>query len=110
MRKCTDGFRRLIAWQEAKKLALKIYTLTKPFPREEQFALTSQIRRAASSAMANLAEGSAMPTKAHRDSYYSRARGSVAEVDNHMELSFELQYVTAHQQADIADHCARRCI
>jgi four helix bundle protein len=107
MKKNTEGFQKLIAWREAKLLTAKIYRLTKSFPSDERFGLTSQLRRAAGSSMANLAEGSAMRTKAHRDAYYLRARGSVVEVDNHVELSLELQYCNPAQQEDVADHCAR---
>ncbi len=101
------GFRKLIAWREAKALTLKIYKITKKFPREEQFGLISQMRRAASSTMANLAEGSAMSTKAHRDSYYMRARGSAVEVDNFLELSFELEYMTNAEFEDLSGHTGR---
>ncbi|MDD5055076.1 MAG: four helix bundle protein [Candidatus Peribacteraceae bacterium] len=101
------GFRELIAWQEAKKLTMKVYCLTRKFPKEELFGLVSQLRRASSSVMANIAEGSAMPTKAHRDSFYYRARGSATEVDSFAELSLELVYLTAAERDDLCDHCRR---
>jgi four helix bundle protein len=106
-RKYTNGFRKLIAWKEAKLLTVKIYTLTKKFPLHEQSNLISQLRRAASSSMANIAEGSAMPTKAHRQSFYMRARGSAVEVDNFAELSFELHYLSEKEASDVTDHVAR---
>lgn len=101
------GFRDLITWQEAKNLTVKIYELTKDFPKTEQFGLISQLRRASSSIMANLAEGSAMPTKAHRLAFYVRARGSVIEVENFMELVFALRYVSQDAYDDIVDHTTR---
>ncbi len=107
LRKMDIGFRRLIVWQEAKKLALKIYGVTKVFPKEEQFHLLTQIRRAATSIMANIAEGSAMQTRAHRDAFYGKARGSVAEVDAFIELSSDLDLIAKADANDIADHCAR---
>jgi four helix bundle protein len=106
-RKYTGGFRTLIAWQEAKKLTLKIYAVTKSFPPAEQFGLTSQLRRAAASIMANVAEGSAMPTSAHRSNYYARARGSAVEVDNFIELAFELTLLDKNAFADLSEHIAR---
>jgi len=106
-RKLDTGFRRLIVWQEAKKLTIKIYVLTKKFPSEEQFHLVSQLRRASSSIMANIAEGSAMPTKSHRNAYYVRARGSVVEVDNFTELCKDLDLFSEKEALDITDHCAR---
>jgi four helix bundle protein len=106
-RRLDRGFRGLIVWQEAKILTKKVYELTKKFPKDELFGLTSQLRRASSSIMANLAEGSAMPTKAHRDAYYVRARASTVEVDNFAELTFELGYLTKEEFDDLSDHCAR---
>lgn len=102
-----EGFRKLIAWQEAKLLTLKIYKSTSAFPQHELFSLTNQLRRASSSAMANIAEGSAMATSAHRKAYYQRAKGSVIEVDNFIELGFELGYVSGQDFDDLSDHCAR---
>jgi len=106
-RRFTKGFRELIAWREAKALTLNVYRLTSNFPKEEIFGVTNQLRRASSSIMANLAEGSAMPTKAHRDSYYFRARASTTEVDNFSELAFALRYITEEEFDDLSDHCAR---
>lgn len=106
-RQYSGGFRNLIAWQEAKKLTLKVYAVTRKFPRGEQFHIISQLRRAASSVMANIAEGSAMQTKPHRGAFYTRASDSTVEVDNFIELSFELSYLTVVERADLQDHCAR---
>jgi four helix bundle protein len=106
-RKLDSGFRRLVAWREAKALALAIYRCTKAFPKEELFGMISQMRRAACSVMANIAEGSGMPTKAHRNAYFQRARGSVAEVDNFIELARSLEFITATDSATLIDHCAR---
>ena len=106
-RKYENGYRKLIAWQEAKALTLKIYAITKQFPSEEKFGMTSQMRRASSSTMANLAEGSAMTSKAHRSSFYERARGSAVEVDNFVELAFNLAYITEEECDDLCDHAAR---
>jgi len=106
-RRRVDGFRKLIAWQEAKALTIGIYRLTRRFPIEERYQLVSQLRRAAASTMANLAEGSAMPSRAHQNAYYVRARASATEVDNHVELSFELQYCTSDEFRDVSDHCSR---
>ena len=106
-RRYNSGFRTLVVWQEAMKLTLHIYEVTKNFPKEELFHLVSQLRRAASSIAANIAEGSAMPTKAHRDSFYARARGSTVEVDTFVELSFGLKYLQEKQANELQDHCAR---
>ncbi len=106
-RKCTQGFRNLIVWKEAKLLAFGIYKLTMQFPKSELFGLVSQLRRASSSVMANIAEGSVMPTKAHRNAYYSRSKGSVCEVDSFIDLAFDLRYIKEEDCAQYNDHCAR---
>lgn len=102
-----NGFRSLIAWKEAKLLTIKIYQLTKNFPKEETYHLTNQLRRASASIMANIAEGSAMPTKAHRYSYFSRARGSVVEVDSFSELCHAMGLMDTNTHDNVTDHCAR---
>ena len=86
-------FRRLIAWKEAHRLTLDVYRATKIFPSDEKFGVTSQMRRAASSIAAQIAEGSQMPTGPHRTLYYERAYASAAEVDYFLELSKDLGYL-----------------
>lgn len=87
------GFRSLIAWQEAHKLTIIIYQITASFPREEVYGITSQLRRAASSTKAQIAEGSQMSTARHRKLYYERAYASNAEVDSFMKLAKDLDYM-----------------
>lgn len=89
-----NGFRKLIAWQEAHAFTLMMYQATASFPIEERYGITSQLRRAASSIAAQIAEGSRMGTSAHRKSYYERAYASSAEVDNFLQLSHDLHYLS----------------
>ena len=63
--KYKNSFRQLIVWQESKKLTLLVYEFTKDFPQEEKFAMVSQIRRAAYSIMANIAEGNSKNYESH---------------------------------------------
>lgn len=102
MRRCTfvhmyqtmrKTFRHLIAWREAHTLTLMMYGITRTFPADERFGMTSQMRRASSSIGAQIAEGCQMPTIAHRKLYYDRAYASVAEVDNFLELAKDLTYI-----------------
>ncbi|MDO8468974.1 MAG: four helix bundle protein [Candidatus Peribacter sp.] len=108
LRKYDKGFRKLIIWQEARRLMLKIYKLSGLLPKEEQFNLISQLRRAATSVGANIAEGSAMQTSAHREVYFMRARGSVAELDCLVELCHDLGFISDTIAADAIDHCSRQ--
>lgn len=91
--KYEKGFRSLIAWQKAKELTLYIYQATKDFPKEEKYGITSQLRRAASSVMANTAEGNDRHTKGDSKHFLVIARGSLVEVDNFWELSRDLKYL-----------------
>lgn len=88
-----NSFRKLIVWQEGKKLALFIYKITKNFPAEEKFAMVSQMRRAAYSFIANIAEGNAKTSKKDRINFFSIARGSLSELDCFAELALELKYI-----------------
>jgi four helix bundle protein len=87
------GFRKLIAWRESHALSLRIYAITKLFPAEEKFGLVSQLRRAASSIGANLAEGSSRHTAKDQHHFYWMSKGSLAEVDNFLELAHDLGYI-----------------
>ena len=107
MKRYSGGFRKLIAWQEAMNLVVGIYAVTKTFPKEEMFHLVNQIRRASTSVTANLAEGSAMSSQKHRNSYYERAKGSAVEVENFVEASFQLKYISKQQYEELIDHVSR---
>ncbi|HEX7845638.1 MAG TPA: four helix bundle protein [Chitinophagaceae bacterium] len=85
---------------EVYKIALdfvkEIYSITKTYPREEQFVLVTQLRRAAVSVCSNLAEGSARFSKREKKRFYEMSRSSLVEVDTQIELSMILGYI--HKQ------------
>lgn len=87
------SFQDLNIWKESHKLALDIYSLTNKFPKGEMFALTSQIRRAATSIPANIAEGMGRNTTKELLSFTYNARGSLSEVIYHLILSKDLGYI-----------------
>ena len=80
-------YRQLEVWQMAMALAEKCYLVTKTFPKEELFGLTSQIRRAAASVPANIAEGQGREHTKEFLNHLSIARGSLLEVETHLMLS-----------------------
>ncbi len=90
--KYENFFRKLIVWQNAKKLVALVYQITKKFPREEMFGLTSQLRRAAVSVAANIAEGSARTGKKKKVQFYNFSKSSLSEVDCLSEISFDQNY------------------
>ena len=89
----------LIVWQKAMELAVQIYHLTKLFPPREQYALTSQITRAAASVPANIAEGKARATAKDYAQFLSVARGSLMETETFLLLAIRLDYVSEIQAA-----------
>ena len=95
--KTEKGFRKLLVWQRSHKLVLFIYKLTATYPKPELFGLTSQIRRAAVSVPANIAEGYAAGGKGQLTRYLNIAQGSLAEVEYFLILSRDLNYITTDQ-------------
>lgn len=89
--------RDLIVWQKAVDFVVAIYDLTKGFPREEMYGLICQIRRAATSIPANIAEGQGRRLKGEYQNFLGNARGSLYELDTHLEVSFRLTFISENQ-------------
>lgn len=92
-------FRNLRVWRNAHELVLQVYRATGEFPKREQFALTSQIRRAANSVPANIAEGCGRSSDADFARFLRIAIGSASELEYHLLLAHDLNYFskTEHQ-------------
>ena len=86
-------FRDLYAWQEAHKFVLVVYNLSKRFPKEELFALTSQLRRAVVSITSNLAEGFSRTSYKEKANFYSIALGSLTESQNQLIVALDINYI-----------------
>lgn len=74
-------FTDLVTWQKAHELAVSVYRITETFPRSEIFGITSQLRRAAVSVSANIAEGFKRRSRDDQRHFYTIAAGSLAEVE-----------------------------
>jgi four helix bundle protein len=85
-----QDFRRLEVWQLAHELTLGVYRVTKTFPADERFGLTSQLRRACTSIEANLAEGCGRGSDSDFSRFVQMAMGSASEVECHLLLSRDL--------------------
>ena len=85
--------RDLIVWQKAMDLVVSVYHDTETFPGSEMFGLTRQIRRAAASIPANIAEGQGRRFRKEFLSYLANARGSLWELDSHFELAARLGFL-----------------
>jgi len=101
------SFEDLIIWQESRKFANNIYKLTKNFPKEELYGLTSQIRRAAVSIMSNIAEGFDRRTTKEFINFLIIARASVSEVQNDLYISLDLCYINKESFQTTYNHAQK---
>ena len=97
-------FTKIKAWQLADDLTVLVYQRTQSFPREELYGLTSQLRRAASSVPANLAEGSNRASKKDYLRFLSIAAGSLVETKYFLHLSCRLGYL---EPVEYEQFCAK---
>jgi len=86
-------FNDLEVWKKANLLAIQMYKITKEFPKDERFGLTDQIRRAASSIGANIAEGFGRYHTNDKIRFFYNSRGSISECMNHIYLAKGLGYL-----------------
>ncbi len=85
--------KRFVAWQECHKLVLAVYKATELFPKHELYGLTSQLRRAAFSAAANLVEGASRKGRNEFRHFLDISLGSLAEVEYGLEVAVALEYL-----------------
>src|SRR5512140_67291 len=95
------SFRDLKVWEKAHEVALACYDVTRTFPREEMFGLTSQIRRAGVSVGANIAEGCGRRGNGELHRFLQMAMGSASELEYHLLLSRDLGYLKADRHKTI---------
>ena len=91
------NYKELEVWQLAKEFATHVYKVTATFPGSERFGLTSQVRRAATSVPANIAEGWGRGTAREYIQFLLIARGSLMEVETHLIIAQELGYLRPEQ-------------
>lgn len=97
------SFTDLNAWKEGHKLVLEVYKITKNFPKEEMFGLTTQIRRAVISVTSNIAEGFSRNSYKEKVQFYSMALGSLTEVQNQLLIARDIGYMTKEDFSRIAE-------
>lgn len=88
-----ETYRNLIVWQKGIQLVSEIYKITAKFPKDELFGLTSQVRRAAVSIPANLAEGYSRKHRAEYAQFVKIAFGSGAELETHLLIAVNLKFI-----------------
>lgn len=101
------SFKDLIAWQKAHELVLGVYSITRNFPKEEMFVLTSQIRRSAISVAANIAEGFKRASAPDKVRMLNIAQGSLSETEYFLMLSQDLNYGTTNDLMNKANEVGK---
>jgi S23 ribosomal protein. len=94
------SYKDLLIWQKGMDLAVDVYSLTRDFPEEEKFALTSQIKRSASSIPANIAEGYGRQSTKSYSQFIKISRGSLFELETHLILAERLDYISEKELYD----------
>ena len=94
-------FRKLTVWKKSHEIAIAAYQLTTTFPAEEIYGLTNQIRRAATSVAANIAEGCGREGKKEFVHFLHIALGSASELQYHLLLSRDLGFLETPQCEDL---------
>ncbi|KST69021.1 four helix bundle protein [Mastigocoleus testarum] len=92
MKQAAKSFKDLIVWQKAHEFVLSVYRLSGDFPKTETYGLTSQIRRAAVSVPANIAEGFKQRTLADKARFLNISQGSLEECRYYLILAADLNY------------------
>jgi four helix bundle protein len=98
-----EDFKDLKVWAKAHELTLTVYRQTRTFPKEEMYGLTSQLRRSAVSIGANIAEGCGRRSDAEMKRFCQIARGSASEVEYHLLLARDLQYLPSAESEDLEE-------
>src|SRR5690349_11476327 len=98
-----QNYKDLKVWAKAHAFTLSVYELSKTFPKDELYSLTNQLRRAASSVPANIAEGCGKNSQGDFARYLSVALGSANEAEYFLLLSKDLKYLPENRFAELED-------
>ena len=97
----TTTFQQIVAWQKAHSFVLSVYEITGTFPKEEQYGLVAQFRRAAVSIAANIAEGYRKLGKSDKLRFLNIAQGSLEECRYYILLAHDLHFITLDVYKDL---------
>ena len=103
----STSYRDLVAWQRAVELTDKIYACTRTWPKDELFGLTAQVRRAAVSVAANIAEGQGRNGDREFINHLGIAHGSLCEVETLLEIAKRQAYLSEREYLVILDTSSR---
>lgn len=99
------NFRNLKVWERSHQLAIAVYQASESFPHQEVFGLQSQVRRAAVSIPANIAEGSGCDTDLDCAHFFQIAAGSTSELDYELLLARDLKFISNEVYTPLAVEC-----
>ncbi|MEI6400005.1 MAG: four helix bundle protein [bacterium] len=94
-------YEKLVVWQKSMDFVIFVYEITKKFPKNEDYALTSQIRRAVISVPSNIAEGSRRNTQKDFAHFLTMSLGSLAELDTQIKIAERLKYVSKKEEIEL---------
>jgi len=100
--------KRLLAWTRSMDLVVRVYELTKGFPKEEVYGLTAQLRRAAVSVPSNISEGAAGRSQEQFKNFLSIAIGSLNEISTQLEIALRvgyLEFTKCENTEGLVDEC-----
>jgi len=100
MENTIKSFRDLKIWKEGIELVKRVYLVTEEFPKEEQYGLSSQMRRASVSIPSNVAEGFRRKHNKEYKQFLNIALGSCAELETQLVIARELKYIDENQEKD----------
>jgi four helix bundle protein len=95
-------FHELKIWQRSHRLTLDVYRATQPFPKDQMYGLTSQMRRASASIPANIAEGCGRNGDLELARFFQMAMGSACELEYHLLLAFDLKLLKESEYKPIS--------
>jgi four helix bundle protein len=106
-REAAKCFRDLIVWQKSHRLVLEVYRITRGFPRDERYGLTSQLRRAIVSVPANIAEGFRKRSRADKARFMNIAHASLDEARYYLILANDLSYCDSNELLHKSEEVSR---
>lgn len=107
MREKKYDYKELDVYKESKRLVTMVYALLKQFPKEEQYALCDQLRRAVISIPSNVAEGLGRYSAKEQIHFIEIAYGSLREVDCQLEIACDLNYISVNDIRDVQNQISR---
>lgn len=101
------GYRKLVAYQQASEVVKSVYLLLRKFPKEEQFALCSQLRRASVSVTSNIAEGVSRYSYKDKVHFLEMSFSSLMEVMSQLEVATEMGYISVDDRESVENQISR---